>query len=752
MTRDVSDNGPPQYVPPSRALGIMRRRKILIALVAVVLFVPAAAFIWTLRAYYDAQAVVMVNMRKTEFSDLQATVANVTGDTLTMRTQTDILTSPSLAGRVVDKLDLVHNGEVRNDVAGPPSIVSRATHAVLALAGMTAETPELDAAGRRQVAISWLMDRMSIVNDGRSYTISIRARTADPRLSSDIANAYSTIYLDFNKELKVQAVNRANAWLDQEIAPLQARVQRAEEAVEKFREANGLVVGHASDSSIDNRQGDGLTVADQQLQQINTQLVTARGVLAEKQGRLRQIQDALRGGGTLESIPEVVASPLIQRLREQQADLTGKQASYGQFASANHPAMQALQSASVDLQRRIASEVSKIAGALQSEVNAAQANVASLQTSMDRAQAMIVGQSKANVTLQQLLSESSAARAVYRDYLTRYEQTSTQAALQEPEADLISAASPPVTKTGPPRGRLLALTAVASGFIGCLVALLRDRVQSGVRTAEQLEAETGLFPLGFIPVAPQSRRMHLETRVSMYTEAVNQVRSMLRFGDTRHRARVVLVTSASPKEGKTFFSISLAASVGRGEGRALIIDGDLRLPSVLREIRQDRSTNRRASEPFQSFDTARVSISRDVLPGVDLMTFARAEGRSLMPLDPETLRALVSEARDRYDLIIVDTPPVLAVADAPAIASVVDGAIMVVRWRRTPAIAINSALYTLQAYGIRILGGVVTQVEPKELSPSESGHGYLYSTAPKYFAKLPRRHPEVADGTGAQGG
>jgi Mrp family chromosome partitioning ATPase len=94
----------------------------------------------------------------------------------------------------------------------------------------------------------------------------------------------------------------------------------------------------------------------------------------------------------------------------------------------------------------------------------------------------------------------------------------------------------------------------------------------------------------------------------------------------------------------------------------------------------------------------------------------------------------VAEARDRYDLIVIDTPPVLAVADAPAIASVADGAIMVVRWRQAPAIAINSALATLQAYGVRILGGVVTQVRPNELGSDESGQGYLYGKSPRYFA------------------
>jgi uncharacterized protein involved in exopolysaccharide biosynthesis/Mrp family chromosome partitioning ATPase len=736
LPREMSGQLGPQHVPPTRALAVLNSRKWLVILVAVLVTAPAVAYISTLRQYFDAQAIVMVNMRKTEFSDLQATVMNVTGDTLSMRTQTDILGSPSLAGRVVDKLDLTHSPFVLEDIAAPPSPRERMTQAVMVLLGMpTPPAAPVSAATRRQMAISWLIDHMSITNDGRSYTITMRARTPDAQLSADIANAYASLYLDFNRELKIQAIARTNALLDHEIVPLQARLQRAEEAVEQFREANGLVSSHGGGDALGDNQQGSLTIADQQLRQINGQLVAARGELVDKQSRLTQVQDALRARGSLDSIPEVVASPLIQQLRQKEADLTGRRAGLGQTAMPQTPGMQALAGEIGELQRRIAIEVNKIAGALQSDVNSAKARVAALQDSMERARTEIVGQSKANVKLQQLVSEASAARVVYRDYLTRYEQTSTQSALQEPEADLISAAEPPVGRAGPARARLMALAGAAGLAIGAFLVLVLARMQGGIRTAEQLEAETGLFPLGFVPVAARMRRGRLERGTTAYTEAVNHVYSTLRFGDARYRAKVVLVTSASPKEGKTFFSISLAASVGRGEGRALLIDGDLRHPSVLREI----GTSRAEAELFHTFESSCVSLRRSVLPGVDLMTFARPDGRALHPLDPETLRALVTEARSHYDMIVVDTPPVLAVADAPALASAADGAIMVVAWRRTPTVAINSALYTLQAYGIRVLGGVVTQVKPKELGAAESGHGYLYSTAPRYFSSIEDR-------------
>jgi uncharacterized protein involved in exopolysaccharide biosynthesis len=723
---------PPEQVPVSHAVAVMIRRKWLILLIMILVSAPAAMFIFSMPRVYDAQALLMVDSRRTEFSDLQAIVANVTSDTMTVHTQIDTLSSPEVAGRVVDQLHLVDTPDVQKILHPDPSLAHRMLAAVSARLGWepAAAGPPPTPAQERQIAIGWLTDRVTIVNDGRSYTVSVRARTHDPELSAAIANAYVDRYLEFTRELKIQALAHANSWLDEQLAPLQDRVRRAKEAVELYREKHGLVLGQAAGAA---GKPQGQTIADQQLSQINAQLIVAIRDLAEKQSHLRQAQAALRGAGSVEAVPEVVASPLIQQLREQQAELAGRAASLGQSALAKNPALQSIQASVDDLNRRIGVEIGKIVASLQGQVSSAQATVDALQRSLSRSQSQVTGESQADVSLEQLVSEADAAETVYRDYLGRYEQTSSQAALQEPDANQLSRAEPPLGPSGTQRNRLLALVVAGSAILGAVVALAAERLRGGVRTAEQLDAETGMFPLGFVPLAEDRNRRRLESRESIYTGSVNHVHSMLRFGDNRYRAQVVLVTSAVAGEGKTFFSVSLAASVGRNGGRALLIDADLRRPQVANSIGAKHDDGLLADGSVSA--TQRAIVRREALPGVDVLTFAhRGSGGRLLPLGPGELDALIKEGRARYDLIVVDAPPVLAIPDAPVLASVVDGAIMVVRWRHTPTSAVKAALRLLQAYRVRVIGGVVTQVQLKELSGTEGGYGHLYSGSPGYFA------------------
>ena len=712
----------PEFVPPSRALSIIRRRKLLIASTILLVTLPAAAYIMTIPAYFDAEATLALDVRKTAFSDLQASDSNAQGDTLTVRTQTDILNSAEMAGRVVDKLDLVHTPQVQRVLHAPKSKLTIFLHDILPMKPPGEPAEKLPAQIReRQIAIGWLRDRVTIANDGRSYTLTIKARTASGPLSARIANGYATQYLDFNRQLKTSQVARGNALLDQQIAPLQIRVSRAEQAAESFREKNGLVVDQS-----DNGDGNqGHTIAEQQLVQANNQLLIARGELAQKQSALAQATMAFKNG-LLDEVPTVDSSPLIQRLRDEAVELQARETTIGQTAGSANPQLVAARAASASVRRALDTQVGKVLSTLQSDVDGTQLRVKSLETNLAAVRGQVIDQSRARVELQQLESEASAARTVYREFLARYEQTSSEATLQEPDANLVTTAQPPVSETGPAKLKLTALAALAGLATGCGIALGLERNRKGMRTLEQLEAETSLFPLGFVPVADKTKRSP-GNKSTLYTESIIGVRRMLRFGSASKRAKVVLVTSAARGEGKTFFAVSLAASLGREGGKALLIDGDLRDPSVRKSLDMPRP------EAPGADSTVRLIMQEQALSGVDVVTFRAAADGTPALLDAGELQDLVDRARDRYDLIVIDAPPVLAVANAAVMAQIADGTIFVVRWGDTPAVAVRSALRTLHAFGVRILGGVLTQVRVDELGGAEGGYGHVFKNISGYF-------------------
>ena len=714
----------PQYVPPSRSISVLRRRKWLIAMIFFCVCAPAWLIIADLRPYFDAEASIMIDTRKSAFSDLQATVSNVTADALVLRTQSEIIRSRAISAKVVDRLDLVHAPEFQRLLDAKPSLTRQALQRVAAWLGLSQEaTRTLTDAERGQAATNLLQEKLNVSNDGRSYIINVRARTSEAQLSASIANAYTNLYFDFNRQMKMAAITRVSALLDAQIALLQDRVREAENAVESFREKSGLVLNRTSEGVA----GQGVTVANQQLAQVNAQLTVAAGDLAQKGASLRAVQSALRSGSGLNAIPEVVASPLIQRLREQETQLSSREASLNQTGLAQNPALLSAQAAIADVRRRIDAEVSKIVASLTNEVNAAKTRREALQQSLTQLQVQVTKQSQAGVMLGQLQSEAEAARTVYRDYLGRYQQTSNQAALQEPEANLISTAEAPLGRAGPPRLQFAALAGLGSLVAGAILALGLERLRGGIRTAEQLEAETGLLPLGFTPAMGRAEN---EARFSIYTQAVDLILGTLQHSGGSIQTRVVLVTSALPKEGKTRFAISLAASGGRSGNRALLIDCDVRRPAVASALKLPNQTL--PSCPNHGA-ASRTVLRSNVLPGLDVMTFLPEGDGRLGMIGSDQIGALVEEARGRYGLIVLDTPPVLAFADAPVLASVTDGVILVVCWGRTPVASVLGALRTLQIYGVRILGSVLTQVRTRDLLEAEGAHGSTYRSYAHYF-------------------
>jgi uncharacterized protein involved in exopolysaccharide biosynthesis/Mrp family chromosome partitioning ATPase len=711
-----------EEVPTSRVFSILLRHKWLIVATVMIVTLPAAWMIHQMPPYFDSQSSIMINTRKAAFRDLQATVEDNDADAVAIGTQVGILKSPSMALRVVDRLNLTEAPEFRQALAPHPSLLARIANMVKALLGHpTPPEPALTQEDKRQVTGQLLAKAVTILNDGHSYLITIQARTQSAQLSASIANAFADLYLDFNRQLKIAAIGRANSLLDDEIAPLRLHVKQAEDAVESFRQTNGLITGRG-DAAITQPEN-GSTVSEAQLSQINTELIAATDELALKQSNLNEIRAAIRSG-RLDSIPAVVESPLINTLRAQQTALGSKVASLSQSALADNPELQEATAASADITSRINTEVEKIASSVASQAAAAQRRVATLHAALDRLQGTVATESRANVTLRQLESEAIAARNVYQDYLGRLQHTSSDAALQEPEADLISPALAPLGSSGPPRTQLTALAFAVALGLGSGLALVVDRMRQGVRSVEQLEAATGLRGLGLVPAAPGSVRLdRTEGRSSVYAGAIGLVANVIRFGNDQVRAQVVLVTSSVPNEGKTAFSASLAAHVGREGGRALLIDCDLHNPSIASELGLDQPP----SGPEQT------TLTKDVLPGVDVLVFKR-DNEPKMAGMVDTLRLLLADARSRYDLVILDTPPVLAFADAPVLSMQADGVIMVVRWQHTPVTAISSALQALRSYGVRVVGGVVTRVKLSELDSAEGGYPYLYRTYERYFS------------------
>ncbi|MBO1325141.1 P-loop NTPase [Acetobacter sp. TBRC 12305] len=731
-------NAPPdpmagQHVSPLHAFTIMNRHRLALGAVALAIAIPAGIGIFSLKPYYNASSILIVGTRQAPFRDLQATVSQPEIDTVAVNSEVSILRSPAIASAVVRKLDLTHDPVVRAAMESVP-LPRRIINAVTGFFVRPAPVPPLTEEERVQAVGGMLDHWVTILNDGRSYIITITASTGDARTSARIANAYADVYLDFKRHMKVSATWQANALLDEQIAPLRERLRKAEQAVQAFREKNGLIAAELERSPMGNAangDGGGGTVTDQQLTQMNHELILARADLEVRRARYDEVRNAVRTG-SLDSIPDAVSSPLIQQLQAQEAQISSKAASLGQVMMDGNPTLQSTRAAAAQVRSRIAAEVHHIASSAAKELASAEARVKALSAAVDKLQEQVTAENEADVTLRQLQSEATAARTVYQDYLGRFAQTSTQAELQVAEAELISRAAPPLDASGPPRKQYMAIAVLFALMVGAGTTLVIDRTRKGVRSTAELDAIPGLFALGLVPAftGPLVRQYTGRHR-SVYLETVESIRSVLSFGHSRFRAKVVLVTSAEHAEGKTTFALSLAANTGRGGQRALVIDCDIRNPSAMRVMGA-------LSVPHDSqvpVDPLLVGLERDVLPGVDILTpagMAQREGRAM--LSPEEVRRILAQVSSQYDLILLDTPPALAFPDAAVLSRLTDGVVMVVKWGHTSAATLVQAMRTLHSYDARTLGAVLTQAPPEGLDEAEKHPFRIYN----HYGLLPR--------------
>jgi capsular exopolysaccharide synthesis family protein len=470
-------------------------------------------------------------------------------------------------------------------------------------------------------------------------------------------------------------------------------------------------------------EGRSVTNAGQQMARLNLDLSAAVSDRAKKEASLAQITTARPGSEDLQSVPEVVSSPLIQRLREQQAELGAKEAGLAMSRGWSSPELSAVHASQRDVATQIALETAKIAASLRSAVAAARNTEDALRAQLARLQSQVGAQGQTEVKLHELQNEADVAKMIYAAYLKGSEETANQIDSQEPDAIVVARAGVPIGEAPPTRQQLAGVGVLISVVLALLQALVRERRQSGFRTSEDLEAAVGIKTLALVPRVRQLRdAMRFSNPKSMFPEAINSIRALLRL-NIRNGSNVLMVTSAAPQEGKTVLSTSLARSAALAGDRVLLVDCDLRRPAVSRYI---------SSVDEQVVDN--VTIRRDSLSSLSVITLTPDGGSPQDFFASAKMATLMATLRARYDLIVLDTPPVLAVTDARVLSALADVTILVVGWRKTPRKLVGKAVAELRSSGAQLAGTVITQVRLSDLEATDAAQAYIRRHYAKYVA------------------
>lgn len=696
-------------------LAVVRRRFKVIFGCAIVLMSLATVKIYQLTPRYTAQASLMLEQQKLQLLDIKSVLSGGGENSAVLATQVDLITSPRIAEKVAAKLHLENEPEFNPTLRPAPGFdaVEWLENWFWTLLGKESAPTVADSAPPAQITAAdiapALAGRVQASNDGASLIIRVRAQSESPQLAAKIANGFVDAYLNDQLEAKFDATRRASAWLNEHLTDLKDKVQASDRAVQLFKEQNNL-------------SQSGTTVTGQQLSELNSQLIIASADRAQKEAALREMRGA-------------AASPLVDKFKEQEADLLRRQAELSTRYKPEHPTMINLAAQLQDVKQKIAQEQNVAYRALLEQLNVAKAREGAIKSTLDGLQHSTTAQDKAQVQLGELQREAEANKALYQDFLNRFKQTSVQEDIQQPDARPVAEAKPPGGPSYPNKTLYLSVALAVSLFAGILVAIILERLDNGFRTSDQLEKIVGVATLGMVPQARgrQPAQIVVESPVAQYSEAVRSVRTALRYSHVDNPPKIVLVTSSLPSEGKTVFAASLALSVARSGGRALLVDCDLRRPEVASVMGVPEGPG--LVDLFDGTATPEEIIRVDEKSLVHFISAKKGTANPQDLLGSQHMRSFLEKMRGHYDLIVLDSPPILAVSDAIILSHVVDATMYVVRWEKTPRQAVIGAVKMLRANGGSIAGVVLSRVNTRRhASYGYADSAYYYSRNKGYYS------------------
>lgn len=727
----------PNPVLPDRDAGlaelfnVVYRQKWMIVAVVLVSTVLTGIYLQQVTPRFSAETLLLIDNRQTTIPNIDSVLTGLAGDDQSVLSEAEVLRSRGLAAATVRALALDTDPEF-NAALRPAGFLGR----IWGDADSRSDTSGEIAFAK---VVDAFLERLDVFPVKGSRVISVNFTSVDRGKAALVANTLADQYLLAQLETKFEAAKVAHTWLNDRVEELREQVASSEQSVEDFRRDAGLL------------QTQGVTLTAQQMAELNGQLILARAEAAQASARLRQLSRLVESSDGIATASEVLDSQLIQRLKEQQSQIERRVAELAAEYGPSHPRMIQLRAEQQDLEDSIAGEVNKIVASLRNEVAIASAREASLEEELGRLKAAMALSNDSEIQLRALEREAEANQALLATMLARYKEVSSQDEMNSQRADarIISRGDPPSNPSYPNKPFTLGLVVLLSGLLAVIAVFVRETLQRGFVSGEEIEAMTGLTGLGFVPLHvdnDEEAEGPADYIVSYPRSALSQSLRTALWSTTLtldHKPNTLVVTSAHPGEGKTTVALGIARSQALAGQKTLLIDADTRNPGV--HTLTGNELDPGLVEVLLG-DYSEIPVVTDSATSLDVLCAGRLVGDPLPLLDSGALDELLGRVEQDYDLVVIDTPPLMAASDACALSKKADTTVLIVRWTKTPREVVRHAIRQLARAGGHVAGALLTMVDVKKHAAYHYGdsgayHGRLRS----YYSEEPGRGDEVAD-------
>ncbi len=687
--------------PRSLSGALMGRYRLILGFTAVIV---AAVALWTLVAnpLYEASAVVQVDPerpRVVSFTDIMPSEEPYNERVVDAyyQTQLELIKSGPLLERVVEGLNLRQ-------------------HPAFATGGT--------GGGPLGEMVEQLERRLTIEPIKRSRLIRITAKLPDRELAAVIPNQIAQEYIARTNVQRREASAAASRWLEEQLVGLRRRTEEATGTVQRFVRQHDLVPTREGRAEF----------ALQQLDDLNRAYTDAENDRIQQEARTRML-----AGADSDTLAAALGSELVRTLKADYSRLEREMGRAKTIYGPEHPKMIALEAELSLAKLRLNTEIDKAKQAVEQNYQAAVRRAAELGRRLDAQRQSAILQHARQMELQLLRKEADATGGIYADLMKRLKEVRLAGELQVTNVRIAAPARTPTRPVSPKPARDLVLATIGGLIGGVALALVREAGDKTIHTPREVSLLIRLPNVGMVPSvggpvrralpvveALPARARHDDTssgQAQLAGEAFGYIRALVRHNHALSPARVILVTSAQPQEGKSFTAANLAVALAEGGERVLLVDADLRRSSCHRVFGLEKSTVGLSSILYGGLNAEMALLTT----GVPNLTFLPAGPTPPGPanlLSSERTRALLQTLRERYPWIIIDSPPVLAVSDAAVLASLVDGVLLIVRAHATPVEAVQLARDSLEAVGARMLGVVLNDVRPSRSTYSYGNYGY----------------------------
>jgi succinoglycan biosynthesis transport protein ExoP len=656
----------------------LRRRWLLIGTVVAAAAAVSAGVSLLLSDKYTAEALVQVELgRPGPQPSAQAGTATLEGSVI-VESEARVLRSAFIAQRVAQDLGLERDAAF----APRPSMPSR-------LWSYWVSRREVTETGTSAERIARELSRnLKVTNDARAYLISVAYTSGDPDRSARIANAFVDAYMRNRLEIGVASAERTSAWLQEQVTATRASLDEAEAAIERFRQRTGTVEGSAGNPNL----------AQQELRDATTRLGTAVQNRLAAEARLARARDAF-AAGSVPSAQDLAGAPVIQRLLEA-VETANRDLQTVSATGPRHPGYLTAKASLEGVQERLRREIEQAIGNLEGDRRTALEEEALLAAQVETLKKGVIEAMGHETQLQGLQAGAAAIRERLKLLNDSFAQAVALAGMRSSTTQAIMPAQPDTVPSGPNRAFIVGLSVLAASGAGLCAAIMLERHSTGFRSPGDLVEDTGTRCLGMLP---KIHRRSTAGERRMFDEAIGLVGASLGWSRTSPTPQILLVASAVPGEGKSLLCGALANALTERGLRVLVIDGNADADPP--DDRPDLGSV--VSGDVSMFLSACPAAGQTVLRG-------RVGGSRCDLYATPAFARFIDLAREAFDLVLIEAPPVLLFQEAVTLAHHADATLLAARWKRTPREVVLTALQRLQDQTVRVRGIVLTEVDVKD--------------------------------------